>query len=267
MTRRFTQFFSMDSAKAIKAAKYRYLNAINYMAPANQAGVGNLCPHASPGCLALCLGWYSGQAAMLTNAELETGNNPVRDSRKAKAVMFMKDRASFMCELVAGIEAAQRRAQRLQFKLCVRLNGSTDIAWEGVRIPNWRTVSVHESNVFEAFSDVQFVDYTKSVKRALRAATDPTWPKNYHLTFSRSETNEGDCEKVLAAGGNVAVVFEVKPDIGSFFMSSLVIDGDETDLRHLDIQASRLRTNRGFIVALSPKGRKAKNDQSGFVVR
>ena len=30
---------------------------------------------------------------------------------------------------------------------------------------------------------------------------------NYHVTFSRSETNEADCLRVLEAGGNVAVVF------------------------------------------------------------
>jgi hypothetical protein len=38
-----------------------------------------------------------------------------------------------------------------------------------------------------------------------------------------------------------------------------VINGDEHDLRHLD--------GRGVVVALSPKGRKAKADNSGFVVR
>ena len=37
-----THFFSLDSPKAIKAQAYGYLNAINYMAPASTAGVGNL---------------------------------------------------------------------------------------------------------------------------------------------------------------------------------------------------------------------------------
>ena len=56
MELRFKRFFSVDSPKAIKAKKFRYLNAINYMAPHKSAGIGNLCPHASPGCIALCLG-------------------------------------------------------------------------------------------------------------------------------------------------------------------------------------------------------------------
>ncbi len=32
-------------------------------------------------------------------------------------------------------------------------------------------------------------------------------PSNYHITFPRSETNTDACYAVLAAGGNVAVVF------------------------------------------------------------
>jgi hypothetical protein len=62
---------------------------------------------------------------------------------------------------------------------------------------------------------------------------------------------------VLAAGGNVAVVFA-----GPFpaeYLGYPVINGDAHDLRHLD--------GRSVVVALSPKGRKAKADTSGFVVR
>ena len=81
-------------------------------------------------------------------------------------------------------------------------------------------------------------------------------PRNYHLTFSRSETNEADCLDVLRAGGTVAVVFANKPDTWHGFP---VIDGDKHDLRHLD--------PRGVVVGLSPKGLKAKRDTSGFVVR
>ena len=110
--------------------------------------------------------------------------------------------------------------------------------------------------IFADNADLQFVDYTKSPKRALEHARGQL-PANYHLTFSRSETNESDCLRVLAAGGNVAVVFA-----GAFPASYLgfpVIDGDRHDLRHLD--------GRGVVVALSPKGRKAKADKSGFVVQ
>jgi hypothetical protein len=51
------------------------------------------------------------------------------------------------------------------------------------------------------------------------------------------------------------VVFRHKPDTWHGFP---VIDGDAHDLRHLD--------PRGVVVALSPKGPKAKKDKSGFVI-
>ena len=162
----FKRFFSLDSPKAIKARSYGYLNAINYMAPANTAGVGNLCPHASPGCLKLCLGWYSGQAGMVSH---QNKLNDVRRSRQAKARMFMTDRKAFLEELRWGVRAAGRAAIRQGLKLCVRLNGATDVAWEGVA-----------PELFRDFFDVQFVDYTKSVKRALAHARGEL-PPNYHL--------------------------------------------------------------------------------------
>jgi hypothetical protein len=85
-------------------------------------------------------------------------------------------------------------------------------------------------------------------------------PANYHLTFSRSEENEATALELLARGVNVAAVFAGdKPAIWNGFA---VIDGDEHDLRQLDP-----RGERGFVIALSPKGRKAKRDMSGFVIR
>ena len=44
MSYQFTQFFSLDSPKAIKARAFGYMNAINYMAPASTAGVGDCVP-------------------------------------------------------------------------------------------------------------------------------------------------------------------------------------------------------------------------------
>ena len=254
----FKRFFSVDSPKAVKAESYGWLNAINYMAPASTAGVGNLCPHASPGCLALCLGWYSGQAGIVSKGTgARIGANAARKSRAAKARLFMHDRKAFMAEMVAGIERAQRDAARKGLKLCVRLNGATDIAWESQG-------DLDGFTVFARFPDVQFVDYTKSVRRALQCAKgfrgDQIWPRNYHLTFSRSETNEADCEEVLAAGGNVAVVFAGPLPKG--YLGVTVVDGDKHDLRHLDPKGPV-----GCVIGLSPKGSKAKADKSGFVVR
>lgn len=245
----FPNFFSTDSPKAIKSRKYGYLNAINYMAPADTAGVGNLCPHASVGCKALCLGWFSGQADMVKDGQL----NDARRSRIAKAKLFMSDRKAFIDEMWKGLWRAKTKSVREGLKLCVRLNGATDIAWEKL-----------EPQLFSANPDIQFVDYTKNLKRML-AFCDGKMPSNYHLTFSRSETNEKDCLRVLEEGGNVAIVFsQEKKDavLMHTWKEYRVIDGDEHDLRHLD-HIGRI----GAVIALSPKGRKAAADTSGFVVR
>jgi hypothetical protein len=238
-----------DNAKAAKAAAFGYLNAIHYLAPAESGGVGNLCAFASPGCIALCLGWFSGHAAI-------GESNNVRDSRIAKTRRFMHERAAYMVDVVRSIEGLQAKAVARKVKLCVRLNGSSDIPWEAIKTASGRTL-------FELFPDVQFVDYTKSVKRALRHARGEM-PANYHLTFSRSETNHLECIWVLQAGGNVAVVFAgEKPEM---WHGMYVIDGDKHDLRHLDDRGTP-GMYPGFVVGLSPKGAKAKADKSGFVVR
>jgi hypothetical protein len=250
------RFFSVDSPKAIKAQSFGYLNAINYMAPANTAGVGNLCPHASPGCLALCLGWYSGQAGMLSNDKLESGDNAARSSRARKAQLFMRDRHAFFEAMSRGIEACQRKAKRLGMQLCVRPNGATDISWEAVKDCGLTIVDM--------YSEVQFVDYTKNYKRMLRFCNHML-PSNYHLTFSRSETNESECLDVLRAGGNVAVVSS--RDMPAEYLGYPVIDGDLSDLRHLDVLDENGCARGACVVWLSPKGRKAKADASGMVLR
>lgn len=236
----FQRFFSLDSPKAIKAKHFGYLNAINYMAPADLGGVGNLCPHASNGCKALCLGWFSGQAGMV-KGNTKRGSNNVRASRVAKARMFMRDRAAFITEAATAIARAKVTAKNKGLALCVRLNGATDIAWERVA-----------PQLFADNPDVQFVDYTKNARRMSAPR-----PVNYHLTFSRSETNEAECREILVAGHNVAVVFA--GEMPQTYLGAMVVDGDTHDLRHLD--------PRGVVIGLTPKGNKAKRDRSGFVVR
>lgn len=251
MSKAKPRIYSTDNAKAIKADKFGWLNAIHYLAPADTGSIGlkkrfNLCSHKTDGCSALCLGEHSGQAAIHLEGEL----NHVIVSRRAKAQWFMADRAGYMAEMVKATEAVHRQAKRLRKKLCCRPGGSDDVSWE--RIAVVRNGKAYPS-LMHAFPKTQFVGYTKNHRRF-----DRELPPNYHLTFSRSETNEADCVRLLARGVNVAVVFA-----GAFpktYLGRPVINGDLSDLRHLDPQG-------GYIVGLSPKGRKAKADTSGFVVR
>src|SRR6185436_20585039 len=199
---RFKRFFSIDDGKAVKSQAIGYLRAINYMAPADTAGVGNMCPDASPVCKAGCLGTTSGQAGM---RNIEKGEqNSVTLSRIAKARFYMGEREAFMGELSGHIAKVWQRARaETQGRLSVRLNGSTDIGWHAARVAG-------RSLMREVFPQVQFDDYTKSFNR-MKAFLAGKLPANYHLTFSRSEVNEAECLQVLAMGGNVAVVFEKLP--------------------------------------------------------
>jgi hypothetical protein len=257
----FPRFYSMDNPKALKAQGYGWLNAINYMAPASSAGVGNLCPHASPGCIALCLGRESGQAAMISRV---TGTNNVRESRARKARYFMADRTGYMREMFMHTARAVRTARKAGLKLAVRPNGSSDIAYEGLKITvdkafarelsriSGSRITAGEHTLFSAFPRVQFLDYTKNWARFSRPL-----PANYNLTFSLAENNLSRALPLLAAGQNVAVIFAgVRP---TEFHGFKVIDGDKHDLRFLDPRAS--------VVGLTPKGMAAKRDLSGMVQR
>lgn len=263
---RFPRLFSLDNAKAAKASGYGCLNAIHYMAPYNSAGVGNLCVKSSPGCRLDCLGLESGHAAMVKPG----GTNSVRESRKLKARLFMAHRADYLNRLARDILRVERKAKREGLQPVIRLNGSTDIAFERMRFDlDSKTIAAMEKRagklerpervtLHELFHWIQFVDYTKIYSRLGNA------PANLSLTFSRSEINESECMKALAMGQNVAIVFGPHVSAnGSGLPDSWrgfhVINGDSHDLRHLDPQ--------GVVVGLSPKGAKAKADSTGFVVR
>ena len=80
-------------------------------------------------------------------------------------------------------------------------------------------------------------------------------PSNYHLTFSRSESNENLAKMILEIGGNVACVF--RNELPKTWQGKKVIDGDKSDLRFLD--------DSNVVVGLAQKGM-AKKDATGFVI-
>ena len=239
------KLLSTTSHKAKLAGEFGYLNGIHYMAPAAVAGAGNLCPDASEACKSICLGEHAGMVSVYSS---------VMQSRINKARTFMRDRKSYIAGLRKALALLQRQAAKQGLVPVARLNGSTDVNW----------IALHDGNripLVREFSDLQFVEYTKSLQRML-AYCRGELPSNVHLTFSFSGDNWHACQQVLAAGGNVAVCFGC--DIPADFCGFETIDGDASDLRHLDPD---MRGNGcGKIVALKPKGSKAKKDTSGFVV-
>jgi len=171
----------------------------------------------------------------------------VQQARIKKTRRFFEDRQGFLDQLVDEITKAVRSAERGGYKPCFRLNLTSDIPWERVKIDG--------ENIFQIFTGVQFYDYTKSTER-MDAYLAGSLPVNYHLTLSRSEdSDDQQLMTVMDYGGNTAIVF--RGMIPETWNGYPVIDADENDLRFLDPQ--------GVVCGLVEKGL-AKKDLSGFVL-
>ncbi len=230
-------------AKTSKGSKKGYLTGILYLSPEKSGGKGNLCPMASKGCIASCLN-TAGRGSMSYEKDGKVINK-VLDGRKRKTDLYFSDREEFLNQLRSDINALIRKAKRENMTPCVRLNGTSDL-------PHLDLLMAKE------FPTVQFYSYTKIFKTLL---TD--LPENYHITFSRSESNETQWRKALELGYNVSVLFMKKQKPKKQWQKIPVIEGDATDLRFLD---KPQKNGKGKIIALSAKG-KAKKDDTGFVVR
>lgn len=230
---------SRHNHKTIKGEKFGYITYILYLSPYKDNSLGvNLCPHASSGCAASCL-FKSGMAGMYVH---------VANGRRNKTERFLQDRTLFVETLAIEIDKAIKRHPN--DKVVIRLNGTSDIRWEKISLYGFK-------NIFEVFPETQFYDYTKNPLRMDLGIA------NYHMTFSRSETNHKDCMKVLSSGKNVAMVFKKVP---ATFEGYTVINGDESDLRFKDAE--------GVIVGLTYKNATGKDGKaanassriSGFVI-
>lgn len=222
------------NAKTIKGRKKGFRTAILYMAPANISGE-NLCPLAFLAqCDGACL-FTAGRGAM----------SSVFMSRLRKALFWQQYRTEALAMINAEIAMFAARAEREGWELLVRLNGTTDIRWELHGVP-------------QQHPSVQFYDYTKLANRR-------DVPPNYDLTFSYSgvKAYAPHVARAVANGMRVAVVFRNRAIVDRMladaetFIGLPVVDGDDTDIRHLD--------PLGSVVALYAKG-KAKADTTGFVV-
>ena len=230
------KLLTIGNPKTLKGEKEGFLTFILHLAPADVSGY-QTCPKATAGCKAACLN-TAGRGGMFKPG----GTNVIQEARKRKTRFFFENRTEFMALLVEDIKRGIKYAEKRGFIPVFRLNGTSDIAWEKIRVGEFR-------NVMEMFPTIQFYDYTKILGRK-------NLPSNYQLTFSRAESNEMDSRLAASAGMNVAVVFSAKA-LPEVYMGRQVFNGDDSDLRFLD--------PKGVIVGLYAKGR-AKKDTTGFVV-
>lgn len=212
--------FTVGNTKTLKSIEQGYFTLILHLKPSLK-----LCPFSTEGCREACL-----------NTAGRGRFDNVQKARDRRTTMYEDNFTEFKRLAIYEIAITRAYCDYMGLKLCVRMNGTSDVIWEK-KFPE----------LFTAYPDLQFYDYTKIPRRET--------PANYSLVFSRSETNEALALQEYYLGKSIAVVFDKTPDT---WMGYPVFDGDNNDLRFLDPPHS--------IIGLKAKGR-AKYDKSGFVVR
>jgi hypothetical protein len=221
-----------------------YNTYILHLAPADLSGF-ETCAKRTAGCTAACLN-TAGRGGMFKKGE---NTNMIQQARIRKTKMFFENRQEFMAQLVKDIELGIKQSAKKDLIPVFRLNGTSDLSFEKYEVV--RNGKLYR-NIFSAFADVVFYDYTKVLGR--KVSDIP----NYSLTFSAADGNDNDVMKAIAQGYNIATVFGLKKTepMPETYLGLPVFNGDESDLRFLD--------PKGVIVGLYAKG-KAKKDESGFV--
>lgn len=228
------KLITTSNVKISKGLQRGYATAGIHFSPAKRSGY-EVCRGRSPGCTDACLN-TTGHGVF----------NSTQESRVRKTLFFFEQRDKFLDQLWNEIRLFVNRSRRKDTIPCFRPNLTSDLPWESIKRNN--------ETLMEAFPDVMFYDYTKIPVRMKRFLSGQ-FPKNYHLTFSRSENNQAAVENILKIGGNVAVVFRNKLPVS--YLGHPVVSGDTDDLRFLDPARC--------VVGLVDKG-KAKHDASGFVL-
>lgn len=238
------KLLSVGNPKILKGMKEGYMTYILHLAPANVSGY-ETCPKRTAGCTAACLN-TAGRGGMFKKGET---TNVIQEARKRKTRMFFENRSEFMKLLVKDIELGIKQAAKKDMIPVFRLNGTSDLSFEKYSVIR---NGVTYKNIFAAFPETQFYDYTKVLGRKVVDIT------NYQLTFSAADGNDSDVYRAISTGMNVAVVFGIKKTLPmpDEYLGRPVFNGDESDLRFLD--------PKNVIVGLYAKG-KAKKDETGFV--
>jgi len=234
-----------------KTEKSAIQTYILHLAPADISGV-NVCPGAG-NCKKICL-HFAGNPVYMTNKQA---------ARIRRTLAYAADPKRFSMILVCAI---LDKLNKNDGDIAVRLNGTSDIAWENVdfyvtaefstfcRRKFGYDLPIGQRNIFEIFNiisrdsgrSVIFYDYTK-----IRRNWQECRRLGYHLTFSfdgwQNAANLKIAADALKNGVNIAAAFMVKKGktlptlaevtsiVGGDNLTFLpVCDGDLTDFRPAD---------------------------------
>ena len=236
------------SAKMDKSGGAGFVSVVLHLQPAGVFDGLKTCPWATAGCIQACLG---------NAGRMRFGG--ALFARLWRTWLLIDHRDRFFEMLLSEIRGAQKRAGKKKLGFTARLNGTSDLSWE--------TMLYQGRSVFEHLPNVTFYDYTKSPDRPLEVQIP-----NYHLVYSHNEDSDPtrECE-ILDRGGSVAMVLDIKKEsdlpekilIGGKWYP--VINGDVTDLRHLDPRG--VVVGLKYKLAFNRKTGKAITPPKGFVVK
>jgi len=198
-----------------KTEKSKVQTYILHLAPDNTSGV-NVCPGAG-NCRKICL-HFAGNPVYMTNKQA---------ARIRRTLAFANHKNDFMLLTVCAILG--KLDKHPGEPIAIRLNGTSDIAWENVdftitlefatfcRRKFGQDLPIGKRNIFEIFNYISanggplvvFYDYTKIKRNWAECAR-----LGYHLTCSfdgfNNAANLKICQDALQHGVNVAAAFNIR---------------------------------------------------------
>jgi len=233
-----------DSSAKLSHNGQDYWQAVQYLAPANESGIANVCPWSTRGCRALCLstsgrlGFDAGQIAMT-----------------ARVTFLIQQPLMYLAQLLAEISKHAKKASSKGATFVLRLNGTSDLLWDSIA---GLAELIRETATAAGQSAMHFQDYSKRPAALAAAANSSGW----HVTVSATERQQTASD--FLAGMAVVVDVDRGQPLPETFAGRSVIDGDLThgDLRILDRQQDATA-----VVLLRAKGkaRKAAAGRDQFV--
>ena len=238
---------TIQNPKTLKGAESAgYIVGIVHLAAASLSGA-NVCTWSVNDCVAGCL-TYAGQGGIGLDASGLNRAQAARIRRTARAMLWGE---AFGYDLRQEVTRLQRKANSMDLRVAIRLNGTSDIPWHR-RDPD--LVAWMRDN------GIQQYEYTK---RPVPDARD----HGIDTTYSYPGGKGIAAQRHLDAGNRVAVVFDtpkghaLPTEWQAPWGDTLrVIDGDKSDLRFLE--------PGGVVVGIRAKGRlKGKTGtRDGFLV-
>ena len=199
---------TVGNAKLLKSEKFGYLSVGLSLMPHRMANSKiDLCGgRSTPECRIHCLN-MTGRQAM----------NSIQVSRKAKTLLYLKDRVDFMKKVDIELKYYTALAKQEKKGLTARMNMFTDIDHSKIK---WDGKSIYEHN-----PSVQFIEYTKHYSRISKLP-------NLHMTYSYDNRYHDEAIEVLKRGNNLAVIYN--KEMPEILWGHKCINGDLSDLRMLD---------------------------------